>query len=171
MCLQVETQAFGVLQPAAAIIGSNQSKPCVSEIECFVVTQVDECGPVHITVGDAGNLEGIDKTFIDQQPQPAYCSNATGLFCQQQPYSQPQCCLSYQGGNFCYDEQPAWSAYREPSFGHGTLELLNTTHARWTWNKVQWPAWKVADDVMIIRGGDKVCGDGFKQAMAALGSD
>lgn len=32
---------------------------------------------------------------------------------------------------FCYKEQPLWSQYRESSFGHGTLDFLNSTHALW----------------------------------------
>jgi len=35
-------------------------------------------------------------------------------------------------GNFCWDEQPEWSAFRESSFGHGILEVLNSTNALWT---------------------------------------
>lgn len=34
-------------------------------------------------------------------------------------------------GGYCYAEQPAWSAYREPSFGHGTLDIVNSTTALW----------------------------------------
>ena len=33
---------------------------------------------------------------------------------------------------YCYNEQPAWSAYREPSFGHGTLDIINATTALWS---------------------------------------
>ena len=33
---------------------------------------------------------------------------------------------------YCYAEQPAWSAYRESSFGHGTLDILNETYALWS---------------------------------------
>lgn len=33
---------------------------------------------------------------------------------------------------YCYAEQPAWSVYRESSFGHGTLDLLNSTTALWS---------------------------------------
>ena len=33
---------------------------------------------------------------------------------------------------YCYKEQPAWSLYRESSFGHGTLDLINGTHALWS---------------------------------------
>ena len=32
---------------------------------------------------------------------------------------------------YCYKEQPLWSQYRESSFGHGTLDILNSTHALW----------------------------------------
>lgn len=32
---------------------------------------------------------------------------------------------------YCYAEQPPWSAYRESSFGHGTLDVINATHALW----------------------------------------
>ena len=31
---------------------------------------------------------------------------------------------------------PAWSAFREASFGSGKLELVNATHARWAWLRV-----------------------------------
>jgi hypothetical protein len=42
---------------------------------------------------------------------------------------------------YCYKEQPVWSAYRESSFGHGTLDVLNATHALWRWirNQVRQP--------------------------------
>ena len=32
---------------------------------------------------------------------------------------------------YCYAEQPSWSLYREPSFGHGTLDIINSTTALW----------------------------------------
>lgn len=64
-----------------------------------------------------------------------------------------QACFSWQEGQFCPQQQPDWSAYREPSFGFGTLELLSPTTAKWTWRKNQWPGWEVGDDVIIIRGG------------------
>lgn len=43
------------------------------------------------------------------------------------------------------------SAYREPSFGHGMLELQNATHATWTWNRNQDGAQQVADQVTLAR--------------------
>ena len=33
---------------------------------------------------------------------------------------------------YCYKEQPEWSAYRESSFGHGTFDAINATHALWS---------------------------------------
>lgn len=127
--------------------------------------QANECGPVHITVGDGGNIEGLYKDFIDQlRPRPAYCSDPDSGA--QFPSYQPQRCISRQGGNYCPTVQPAYSAYREPSFGFGTLELLNATHANWTWTKNKVPGWEVADKVTIIRGNDKAC----NAAAAAAGA-
>ena len=40
---------------------------------------------------------------------------------------------------YCYKEQPAWSAYRESSFGHGTLDLVNSTHALWSCERLPHP--------------------------------
>lgn len=34
-------------------------------------------------------------------------------------------------------EQPVWSAYREASYGHGTLDVVNATHAIWKWHRNQ----------------------------------
>ncbi|KAG9156428.1 hypothetical protein Leryth_025777 [Lithospermum erythrorhizon] len=33
------------------------------------------------------------------------------------------------------DPQPTISAFREASFGHGELEVVNATHAHWTWQR------------------------------------
>ena len=47
-----------------------------------------------------------------------------------------------------YDEpQPEWSAYREASFGSGTLDLLNATHALWRWHRNQDSQAVVSDEV------------------------
>ena len=40
---------------------------------------------------------------------------------------------------YCYREQPAWSAYRESSFGHGTLDIVNDTHALWSCERLSCP--------------------------------
>ena len=36
-----------------------------------------------------------------------------------------------------YLDRPTWSAFREPSFGHGLLSLENSTHAQWRWHRNQ----------------------------------
>ncbi|GMH05736.1 hypothetical protein Nepgr_007576 [Nepenthes gracilis] len=33
------------------------------------------------------------------------------------------------------DPQPAWSVFREASFGHGELNIVNSTHALWSWHR------------------------------------
>ncbi|GLJ46489.1 hypothetical protein SUGI_0979710 [Cryptomeria japonica] len=58
---------------------------------------VNPRGPMHITVGDGGNREGLATRFIDPKPQ--------------------------------------WSTFREASFGHGELKIVNATHAHWTWHR------------------------------------
>lgn len=59
--------------------------------------KLDNCGPVHITIGDGGNREGLSSSFMDSPPEI--------------------------------------SIFREASFGHGSLEIVNTTHARWEWHR------------------------------------
>ena len=43
--------------------------------------------------------------------------------------------------------QPEWSAFREASYGSGTLDLLNTTHALWRWHRNQDSQAIVSDEV------------------------
>ena len=50
-----------------------------------------------------------------------------------------------------YLKQPAWSAYREASFGHGILSVLNATHASWTWHRDQDGERVVSDSVAVVR--------------------
>jgi len=47
------------------------------------------------------------------------------------------------------DPQPAISAFREASFGHGRLEVVNATHALWTWHRNDDDVQVVADQVWI----------------------
>lgn len=30
---------------------------------------------------------------------------------------------------------PEWSVFREASFGHGELKVVNSTHAFWSWHR------------------------------------
>ncbi|WOG91105.1 hypothetical protein DCAR_0310353 [Daucus carota subsp. sativus] len=59
--------------------------------------KADQCGPVHVTIGDGGNREGLAMLF--EKPRPSI------------------------------------SVYREASFGHGRLRILNQTHAHWSWQR------------------------------------
>ncbi|CAM8920023.1 unnamed protein product [Rhodiola kirilowii] len=57
----------------------------------------NDCGPVHIVIGDGGNEEGLASKYMDPKPDI--------------------------------------SLFREASFGHGQLEVVNETHALWTWHR------------------------------------
>jgi hypothetical protein len=72
----------------------------------------DDCGPVHINIGDGGNREGLD---------------------------------------FDYFKQPAWSAVREPSYGHGILDLIDANSAQFEWFRNVDGMGKVSDSVVIHR--------------------
>ncbi|KAI7751662.1 hypothetical protein M8C21_004094, partial [Ambrosia artemisiifolia] len=67
------------------------------------------CGPIHITIGDGGNREGLAMTY--KEPSPSI------------------------------------SLYREASFGHGRLRIVNETHAHWSWHRNDDSASVVADGV------------------------
>ena len=58
------------------------------------------------------------------------------------------------------DEQPPWSAFREASFGHGTLEIVNETHAEWIWyrNDASEEFGRApSDSVWVLRGNATNC--------------
>nr|XP_043613517.1 probable purple acid phosphatase 20 [Erigeron canadensis] len=59
--------------------------------------EADKCGPVHITIGDGGNREGLASKYNDPQPKI--------------------------------------SVFREASFGHGHLRVMNESHAQWIWHR------------------------------------
>jgi hypothetical protein len=133
---------------------------------------VNQCGTVHVTMGDGGNIEGLYKTFVDEPGAcPANSTNATrvsiptyqpGGYCPSFTYNQ-----SNPSQGFCPNqgERPAWVAFRQPAFGHGNLNIINSTHALWTFNRNLDPATTIADQVYIIR--DNTCAN--KQAPKAVG--
>eukprot|EP00250_Pteridium_aquilinum_P011449 c20080_g1_i1 orf=475-1860(-) len=49
------------------------------------------------------------------------------------------------------DPKPDWSIYREASFGHGVLQLLNSTHAHWIWHRNQDKAAVAADEIWLTK--------------------
>ncbi|XP_059632223.1 purple acid phosphatase 23 isoform X3 [Cornus florida] len=95
---------------------------------------LDSCGPVYITVGDGGNIEKVD---VDHADDPGKCPSASD----NTPEFGGVCHLNFSSGpakgKFCWEKQPEWSAYRESSFGHGILEVVNSTYALWTWHRNQ----------------------------------
>ena len=44
-------------------------------------------------------------------------------------------CVHAQNGLYCPKSQPARSAYREASFGHGILSFLSPTEAIFEWHR------------------------------------
>nr|GMD70103.1 purple acid phosphatase 23 isoform X1 [Ipomoea batatas] len=111
---------------------------------------LDPCGPVYIIVGDGGNIEKVDVNFADDPgkcPSPGDNKPEFGGVCHMNFSSGPA------KGNFCWDTQPEWSAYRESSFGHGILEVINSTYALWTWHRNQDIYKKNAhgDQIYIVR--------------------
>jgi hypothetical protein len=140
---------------------------------------------VHITVGDAGNPEGLSFTTGGSGVQtgnilPKYedinggcevAQNASVKPGWNEPNEPPidhfayyKRVLTYQAnGNssdpsnpavpkgYCYASQPIWSQYRDPSFGHGTFDALNATHALWQFHRNQDGNDVIADLVYIVR--------------------
>lgn len=50
-----------------------------------------------------------------------------------------------------HEPQPAWSAFREASYGHGTLELASASEATWRWHRNQDGEAVVADEFTLIK--------------------
>ncbi|CAA6667579.1 unnamed protein product [Spirodela intermedia] len=73
----------------------------------------DPCGPLHVTIGDGGNREGLADNF------------------QRQHKTAPL------------------SEFREASFGHGRLRVVNGTHARWSWHRNDDSFSVLRDDVWV----------------------
>ena len=47
--------------------------------------------------------------------------------------------------------QPVWSAFRKNAFGHGLIQTLNSTHAKWTWHTITSPESVDSDEVMVVK--------------------
>lgn len=48
--------------------------------------------------------------------------------------------------------QPAWSAFRQASYGHGELEVVNATALHWTWHQNPDLEPTIADELWIVKG-------------------
>jgi hypothetical protein len=110
---------------------------------------LDASGPVYITVGDGGNIEQIEISHADDVghcPRPDANKPEYGGICPFNFSSGPA------AGKFCWNQQPEWSAFRESSFGHGILQVVNSTHALWTWHRNQDVySSAVGDQIYIVR--------------------
>ncbi|KAL2653087.1 hypothetical protein R1flu_021215 [Riccia fluitans] len=109
---------------------------------------LDNCGPVHIIVGDGGNHEKMALPHADDGPE--FCPNP------QDAHDEfGNCGFNFKegpaAGKFCWDQQPEWSAYRESSFGHGIIEVVNSTHLLWTWHRNQDIYDGLGDQLYIVR--------------------
>jgi len=56
-----------------------------------------------------------------------------------------------------YYQQPAWSAVREPSYGHGVLDLFDETKARFSWFRNVDGVGEATDVVELNRSGRENC--------------
>ena len=45
--------------------------------------------------------------------------------------------------------QPAWSAFRNATWGHGRFVVLNATHAEWSWHMNDAPVTESQDSVIV----------------------
>ncbi|OMO53032.1 hypothetical protein CCACVL1_28935 [Corchorus capsularis] len=111
---------------------------------------LDPCGPVYIIIGDGGNIEKVD---VDHADDPGKCPSEGDNI----PEIGGVCHMNFSSGpakgKFCWDRQPEWSAFRESSFGHGILEVLNSTYALWTWHRNQdvYKENSPGDQIYIVR--------------------
>ncbi|ESW23264.1 hypothetical protein PHAVU_004G032300 [Phaseolus vulgaris] len=122
--------------------------------------KLDPCAPIYITVGDGGNIEKVDVDHADDPgkcPSPGDNIPEFGGVCKSNFSTGPA------KGNFCWNKQPEWSAFRESSFGHGILEAVNSTYALWTWhrNEDNYKENAVGDQIYIVRQ-PELCKKDFK---------
>lgn len=82
----------------------------------------DPCGPVYITVGDGGNHEKLAVQHADEEN---LCPIPTKTPDKNFEHLSGFCGFNFTNGKFCWDKQPDWSAWRDSSFGHGIIEVLN----------------------------------------------
>jgi hypothetical protein len=101
----------------------------------------DPCGPTYITIGDGGNLETLAFKTVDQNgtcPTPSLAASPGSTFtgnCQWNSYQAAD--AGGQNNGYCPPAQPAWSAFREPSFGHGVLDVMSADKMVWSWHRNQ----------------------------------
>ncbi|WIA31093.1 hypothetical protein OEZ86_001120 [Tetradesmus obliquus] len=128
----------------------------------------DSCGIVHITIGTGGK-PGNPAGALDDQTIEEACSSS--------PFNNPATWVAKEAknptvfgpagncptvqpdlGGFCWsDGQPSFSAVRTAAFGHGTLDILNATHAEWAFYRNNDAPGVAMDKVMLNRGQPTTC--------------
>ena len=113
------------------------------------------CGLPHICVGDGGNAERMYLNFVDA-PATSTTQDSRNGGCPAEAYKKADKCAKSAPGPYCTVGQAPWSAYREPSFGFGMLQIESPTTATWTWHRNQDGVRVAADQVTLTRG-DALC--------------
>jgi len=127
----------------------------------------NSCGPLHITIGDGGNSEGLTAGYIDNT-EYTYSGIKVSDFCTKPEifYSTPGYQPTYSGRGhldknapFCYSSQAPWSDFRDPSFGHGQLVVLSEDSIEWRWNRNMDPDSTFSDHIIIKKSASPSCSE------------
>jgi hypothetical protein len=54
------------------------------------------------------------------------------------------------------DPMPAWSNFRNATWGHGRWVVLNKTHSSWTWHQNSQPTTEAEDSYILINANKRV---------------
>ena len=63
--------------------------------------------------------------------------------------------------------QPEWSALRSATWGHGQLNVLNLTHAYWTWHQNSASEPTIADSVYVLNANQQAWTQAALEAAAS----
>ncbi|WIA44097.1 hypothetical protein OEZ86_010448 [Tetradesmus obliquus] len=129
---------------------------------------MNDCGIVHITIGNGGKPgspeDALDTTTIEDACASSPFNNATAWVAKMAKnptiFGPVGNCPTVQPhlGGFCWSKgQPDFSAVRTAVFGHGTLDILNATHAEWTFYRNSDAPGVSMDKVMLNRGQPTTC--------------
>ena len=136
MCSNTAASAHPVGAVAGQYIGPTQPVYRVTNASVSS-TNTWKYGP-----GYQRNVNPRDCQAITFQPA-ATISPTGGLL--------PNPVLGPSGGYFCPASQPAWSAYRDPSFGFGKLVINSATTATYSWMRTIDGNSAAADSVQYVR--------------------
>jgi len=124
------------------------------------------CGPPHVCIGDGGNAERLYKRYVDGAGG-GRGGGGDAPFCGALARRDGDSCAASAPGPYCSHTQAPWSAFREPSYGHGVLTVESPTRAAWTWHRNQDGVKVAADSVVFNRGGGECAGTRPAPAAAA----